>query len=223
MNNGTNRPLHVWLTGASRGIGQAIAEMGALQEGVVVSATTRAECDVTHAASVAAAHAHIVAQHGPVDVLINNAGIGRFEDLSTMSYKDFDETMAVNLRGPFLCIKNVLPSMIEHKRGMILTINSVSAITTFTGCSAYGASKAGLLALTRSLRAEVRQHGIRVTDLLVGATSTEMWDAAARTEHAETMMLSSDIAGHVWTIVGTLDDPRSMIEEIIIRPQHGDI
>ncbi len=218
-----SRPLHVWVTGASRGIGKAIAEMGATMDGVVLSATTRAECDVTHAASVAAAHAHLVAQHGPVDVLINNAGIGIFQDLATMSISAFDETLAANLRGPFLCIHHVLPSMIERKRGMILTINSVSAITAFSGCTAYGASKAGLLALTRSLREEVRGHGIKVTDLLVGATSTEIWDEASRTQHADRMMLSSDIAGHVWRIVNTFDDPRSMIEEIIIRPQHGDL
>ena len=218
-----HKPLHVWITGASRGIGKAIAEMGREQENVIISATTRAECDVTHPASVAAAHAHMVAQHGPVDVLVNNAGVGIFADLATLSTRSFDETMAVNLRGPFLCIKSVLPLMLERKRGMILTINSVSAVTTFTGCTAYGASKAGLLALTRSLREEVRQHGIRVTDFLVGATSTEIWDQAARTEHAARMMLSSDIAGHVWTIVRTFDDPRSMIEEIIIRPQHGDL
>jgi len=218
-----SKPLHVWITGTSRGIGKAIAEMGSTLPGVVISATSRVECDVTHAASVAAAHAHLVALHGPVDVLINNAGVGHFEDLATMSIKDFDETLAVNVRGPFLCIKSVLPSMIERQRGMILTINSVSAITTFTGCTAYGASKAGLLALTRSLRAEVRQHGIRVTDMLVGATSTEMWDSASRTQHAERMILSSDIAGHVWSIVNTFDDPRSMIEEVIIRPQHGDL
>ncbi|CAN5505378.1 SDR family oxidoreductase [soil metagenome] len=218
-----HKPLHIWITGASRGIGKAIAEMGLTQENVIISATSRAECDVTHPASVAAAHAHMVAQHGPIDVLVNNAGVGIFADLSMLSTTSFDETISVNLRGPFLCIKNVLPSMIERKRGMILTINSVSAVTTFTGCSAYGASKAGLLALTRSLREEVRQHGIRVTDLLVGATSTEIWDNAARTEHADRMMLSSDIARHVWTIVRTFDDPRSMIEEVIIRPQHGDL
>ena len=218
-----SRPLHIWITGASRGIGNAIAHARASDARYVVSATTREVCDVSDAASVAAAHARLVDAHGPVDVLVNNAGVGRFTDLASMSVDDFDTTIAVNLRGTFLCIKHVLPSMIERSAGMIITINSVSAITTFSGCTAYAASKAGALALTRSLRAEVRAHGIAVTDLIVGATATDIWDDAARTEHAARMMHASDIAGHVWRIIDGFGDPRCMIEEMVIRPQHGDL
>ena len=90
---------------------------------------------------------------------------------------------------------------------MILSINSIASITNYPGNTAYGASKAGSLALTRSLRAEVRDHGVKVTDILVGATQTDIWHPDAREEFGERMMNSGDVASTVGDIVDTLRQP----------------
>ena len=233
-------PLHIWITGAGQGIGAAIAMQlgtqhhitlsgrheaslrgvsGALQHGNAAVVT----CNVSDEQSIHQAHAAAVAVFGPVDVLINNAGVGVFTNLEDMSVEVFDEQIAVNLRGVFLCTKAVLPSMVERQRGMIITINSIASITAFSGCTAYGASKAGALALTRSLRSEVRDRGIKVTDILVGATETNIWSEENRVTLGERMMQSDDVAGAVQMIVDSFENPRTHFEEIVIRPQRGDL
>ncbi|MCX6139906.1 MAG: SDR family NAD(P)-dependent oxidoreductase [Candidatus Kapabacteria bacterium] len=232
--------LHIWITGAGRGIGAAIAKHLGGRHRITLSGRTEstlqqvaeqlpsqnaftAPCDVTDPQSVSAAHASAVGHFGTVDVLINNAGIGVFKDLAEMSLEEFDAQIAVNLRGVFLCAKAVLPQMIERERGMIVTINSVAAISAFSGCSGYGASKAGALALTRSLRQEVRDSHVKVTDILVGATETEIWAQEDRDTNGARMMQAQDVADAVQMLVASYDNPRTHFEEILIRPQRGDL
>ncbi len=234
-------PLHIWITGASRGIGASIAavltEQGhhvtlsgrndaSLQQisGLLEGGSTAAiVCDVADEASVANAHTAAVDRFGPVDVLINNAGIGVWKDLAHMSTEEFDDQIAINLRGTFLCCRTVIGPMIERRRGMIVTINSIASITNYPGNTAYGASKAGSLALTRSLREEVRDHGVKVCDVIVGATKTDIWHPDAREEFGERMMHSGDVASVVGTLISGFDNPRSHIEEVVVRPQRGDL
>lgn len=234
-------PLHIWITGASRGIGASIAAvlceqghhvtLSGRNEASLVQVSTLLEggstaaiaCDVADASSVQSAHAAAVARFGPIDVLINNAGIGIWKDLAQMSTEDFDDQIAINLRGTFLCCRTVIGAMIERHRGMIITINSIASITNYPGNTAYGASKAGSLALTRSLREEVRDHGVKVTDVLVGATKTDIWHPDAREEFGERMMHSGDVAAVVGTLIAGFDNPRSHIEEVVVRPQRGDL
>lgn len=234
------KPLHIWITGASRGIGASIthelasgnnlslsgrneASLTQIAELANASSCTIVPCDVADYESVRQAHRAAVEANGPVDVLINNAGIGIFRDLADMTVEEFDDQIAINLRGVFLCTKSVLPTMLESKSGLIVTINSVAATTTFTGSTGYGASKAGVLALTRSLRAEVRDQGIKVCDVLVGATETDIWTEGAREEHAHRMMQSEDVAKLIGDVVNTFEHPRTHIEEIVVRPQRGDL
>lgn len=232
--------LHIWITGAGRGIGAAIAQRLGKRHRLSLSGRNEASlrqienvlpgghsavipCDVADEASVRRAHSAAVGLHGPVDVLINNAGIGIFTDLATMTTEDFDDQIAVNLRGVFLCTRQVIPSMVERNHGLVITINSVAAVTPFAGCTAYGASKAGALALTQALRREVRSHHIKVTDILVGATETEIWGDQERESFRERMMQADDVAAAVDMVVAAADNPRTHYEEIIIRPQHGDL
>jgi len=235
------KPLHIWITGASRGIGAAAAKL--LTEShhrVSLSARNEASlvqvesmltggsaavvpCDVAAPNSVRDAHAEAVALFGPIDVLINSAGIGIWKDLVKMSIEEFDDQIDINLRGAFLCSKVVLPSMIDRRRGMIINVNSVASLTSFSGNSAYAASKAGHLAMSRALREEVREHGIKITDLMVGATETDIWSDAAREEFAERMMSVDDIAEVIGDVVAGFDNPRRHIEEMVIRPQRGDL
>lgn len=232
--------LHIWITGAGRGIGAAIAQHLGTKHRITLSGRNEASlrqienmlpgghsavvpCDVADEHSVAIAHAAATQLFGPVDVLINNAGVAVFTDLVDMTVDAFDDQIAVNLRGVFLGIKSVLPSMVERHKGMIITINSVAAVSAFSGCTGYGASKAGALALTRSLRNEVRGRNIKVSDVLVGATDTDIWGEEERASLGERMMQSDDVADAVQMIIGSFNNPRVQFEEILIRPQRGDL
>jgi 3-oxoacyl-[acyl-carrier protein] reductase len=230
-------PLHIWITGGSKGIGAAIAELLSTNHNITVSSRSgvTAEsihtlpnvsvvpCDVTNTSSIAAAVEQAEYVHGPIDVLINCAGTAVFKPLLELSENEFDAQIDTNLRGVFFCIKAVLPSMISRNSGMICTLNSISTQKSFPSCTAYGASKSGALALTRSLREEVRASGVKIVDFIVGATATDIWPAEAIAANASRMMKSSDIATSVAYVIEQFDHPRMITEEIIIRPLLGDL
>lgn len=229
----------VWITGASRGIGKAIAQR-LVREGYRVALSARnadalreladefgseqvlyVECDVREEESVYYAYRTIVERFEQVDVLVNNAGMGVFAPLAELTVQEFDDMIATNLRGSFLCIKNVLPAMLKRKAGTIVHIHSVSAIRAFSHSSGYGASKAGTLAMSRSLREEVRDQNIRVIDVIPGATETEIWDDTERDQYRGRMMQPEDIADVFPTLLGV--SSRMLVEEIVLRPQRGDL
>lgn len=235
-----SKPLHIWITGAGSGIGSALAlRLGVdtrlsvsgrrstildeLAERCGADRVLACSCDVADTASVAQAHRMAVERFGPVDVLVNNAGIAEFAELAATPMHVFEQQINVNLLGAIRCTKEVLPSMIERKRGMILSVNSVAATTTFPGCAAYGASKAGLLSAMRSLRAEVRQHGIKVIDLLLGATATPIWSPEMLHESSSRMIDAGDVATELVHLISMVDAPQMLIEELTIRPQFGDL
>ncbi len=231
----------VWVTGASRGIGAAIARaFASIGAHVVLSGRTVKDldrntrkirqlgqtasflkCDVTSEASVLRAYRAIVKQYHHVDVLVNNAGVTCFKSFEKTAIRDFDTVLATNLRGTFLCTKSVLPSMVKRKGGVIINIVSVAAITTFENSSVYAAAKAGMLAMSRGLRFEVRKKGVRVMDILPGAVETEMWHDDARKKYREKMMQPEDVAD---IVVSAFRQPRRVLaEEIVIRPLEGDL
>lgn len=231
----------VWVTGASRGIGAAIASaFAAIGAHVVLSGRdtrkleenaqriTRAgqrasfvKCDVTSVASVTRAYKSIVRQYHVVDVLVNNAGVTCYNSFEKTAVRDFDVVLATNLRGTFLCTKSVLRAMVKRRSGVIINIVSVAATTTFENSAAYAAAKAGMLAMSRGLRSEVRKKGVRVMDILPGAVDTEMWHKAVRKKYHEKMMEPEDVAD---VVVSAYRQPqRALAEEIVIRPLEGDL
>lgn len=235
-----SKPLHIWITGAGSGIGSALAMHLGADVSVSLSGRRReplediaqrcgsdrvlvCPCDVADADSVLAAHRQAVDQFGPVDVLVNNAGIAAFAELTTTPMQVVEQQISVNLLGAIRCVKEVLPSMIERKRGMILSVNSVAATTTFSGCAGYAASKAGLLAAMRSVRSEVRHQGVKVIDLLLGATATPIWSSEMLDEHSSRMIHTDDIAAEMVHLISMIDVPQMLIEELTIRPQFGDL
>ena len=126
------------------------------------------EADITKEAEVLQMVQQVEQALGPIDVLINNAGITRSGMTWKLSGADWEDTLAVNLTGPFYTSKAVLPGMRSRTWGRIINITSVVAQTAVPGTSAYAASKAGLIAMTRTIAAEVATKGITVNCLALG-------------------------------------------------------
>lgn len=184
------------VTGANRGIGKAIArrlaadgiavallgrrtdELNGLREELssAGAAAWSKSCDLRTLESAAASDlAHEIQMAlGPVEVLINNAGIAVSEPVSRMSDPLWDEHMAVNLTAPFRLIRAVLPQMLELGTGRIVNIASVAAEFPLAYACAYAASKAGLVGLTKALAAEVGAQGVTVNAVCPGWVDTEM-------------------------------------------------
>jgi 2-deoxy-D-gluconate 3-dehydrogenase len=133
------------------------------------------ECDVTSEKSVKGMADQVIKEKGQVDILVNNAGIFPRKAITEMSGDEFDRVQAVNLRGAFLCSREVARHMMAQQReGCIVNIVSIDALhPSYPGMSAYDSSKAGLLMLTKSLARELGPHDIRVNAVAPGGILTE--------------------------------------------------
>jgi len=235
-----HRPV-VWVVGASRGIGKAIStELASAGCTLCLSGRNRQTlasvakeiagtggmasvhpCDLSRSASVSRAAASILRRYGRIDVLVNNGGITVFKSFAATTMTEFDGIIATNLRGPVACIKAVLPGMVKRRDGLIINILSTAAVKTFTGSSAYTATKAAMLGLSNVLREELRASHVRVVNVLPGATETEMWSAASRRRHGRKMMRARSVAE---TVLAVFQLPADVVvEEILLRPVHGDV
>jgi len=180
------------VTGAGRGIGRAIA-LALAREGarVALAARSNAELaavahelgqagattvavptDVRQEASLEALVGRILGEWQQVDVLVNAAGVAAFAPVTDSKLDDWDQMLAVNLRGAVLACRAVLPAMIARKQGTIISVGSVVTSRALPGSAAYTASKYGLLGFSRVLAEEMRPHGVRVGVISAGATDT---------------------------------------------------
>jgi 3-oxoacyl-[acyl-carrier protein] reductase len=175
----------VIVTGGAAGIGQASAAAFE-REGataVVWDVTSEPKIDVTNRESVEKAVAAVIAKHGRIDVLVNNAGILR--DAQLVKFKDgevagmmddaaFDAVINVNLRGVFLCTRAVVPHMIKAGRGVVLNASSIVGLYGNFGQTNYAATKAGVISFTKTWARELGRYGIRVNAVAPGFIGTEM-------------------------------------------------
>ncbi|MCL5991793.1 MAG: SDR family oxidoreductase [Bacteroidetes bacterium] len=180
-------------------------------------------CDVSIHEEVFEIHNKIADNLGDVDILLNNAGVAAFKPFNELTVDDYYSMINTNLFGTFLTTKAVIPSMIKRKKGIILNIISVAAEKTFTGSALYSASKAGVLAMSRSMREDLRDKGIKVIDILPGATETELWSGKSRSKYNWRMMNPENLAVLVVDVLKNSLSDNLMIEEVIVRPQLGDL
>jgi len=230
----------VVITGVSQGIGAAVAEAFAAEPGARLALVARTEakldavaarcralgaeaeafpCDVTDEAAVEAMAGAVVARFGTPDVLVNNAGSFAPGGVLKMNVADFRAQVEVNLTSAFLVTRAFLPAMVARGSGDVFFMASVASVQGYPRSVAYGAAKHGLLGLARSLREEVREHGLRVLTLLPGATYTDSWAASGLPEAR--FMPPGDVARAVLAMHRM--DGRTVVEEILLRPQQGDV
>jgi 3-oxoacyl-[acyl-carrier protein] reductase len=221
------------VTGSGRGIGRGIAmELGRLGAQVVLAARSRNELEET--ARMIGKSASVVPTDvrrkddlqrlfeqtttalGPVDVLVNAAGLGIFGPVIDFTDEAFEILIETNLRGIFFASRLVLPSMIERKQGHIINIASIAGKVGSANRALYCASKFGVVGFTESLAEEVRQHGVRVSVICPGSTDTRFSPSETSGKSRERMLQPEDIAHAVRMIV--TQEPNSFVSEIIMRP-----
>jgi 3-oxoacyl-[acyl-carrier protein] reductase len=224
------------VTGATAGIGRATAfALGRAGYRVGVCARTagavdalvaelRAEgitaagraADVGRAEAVTALVKAVTTELGPVDTLINNAGIAIVRPLTELTVEDWDATMATNLRSLFLVTRAVLPGMLERKSGIIVNVASLAGKNPLVGGTAYAASKHAVLGFSKSLMLEVRKDGVRVLAICPGSVNTALIRDIRIPSREGEMLEPEDVAEAILDAVRM--PARATVSEIDIRP-----
>jgi 3-oxoacyl-[acyl-carrier protein] reductase len=182
------------VTGGNRGIGKAIAA-AFVANGDQVAVTYRSgeppegvlgvQCDVTDPAAVESAFAEVEAAHGPVEILVANAGITRDTLVLRMSEDDWNDVIETNLTGSFRVAKRAAKGMLRLKRGRLIFISSVVGLLGSAGQVNYAASKAGLVGMARSLARELGSRSITANVVAPGFVETEMTAVLPEDKQAE--------------------------------------
>jgi 3-oxoacyl-[acyl-carrier protein] reductase len=222
------------VTGGSKGIGLAIAR-AFLARGMQVAISARNAEDLDHAATALGGGDKLlrvqadvrdasdaqrlveetVRRFGGVDVLVNNAGVGRFANVADMTLEAWRQVVDTNLSGVFHCCRAAIPEMKRRGAGFIINISSLAGKNPFTGGAAYCASKAGLNAFSEALMQEVRYDNIRVSYVMPGSVSTAFGDRGSSGE-ADWKLAPEDVARVVVDLLA--HDPRSLPSRVELRP-----
>ncbi len=240
MEQETMKGKVVLVTGAASGLGQATAHAFAERGGDLVCVDLNAgaveqvgaelrrydgralalPCDVSDADAVSQVVDRAVSAFGRLDVVVNCAAIDHTVSVREMSVEQWDQVIAVNLRGPFLVAKAALPVMQRQRSGHIVNIASTAGTRAWADTSAYHASKWGLIGFSRGLGVEGRPFGIRVTTVIPGGMRTHFFDRFADQgipmPEMEKLQDPANVARTIVFAVGM--PPDSALQELIITP-----
>jgi 3-oxoacyl-[acyl-carrier protein] reductase len=223
------------VTGGTRGIGEAIARRLA-KDGFAVFVSGRTDESVRDAAGRFAKDGltirgfaadarreedqkrlveSVARDGGRLDVLVNNAGIGRFDPVDRLDPAQFREVLETNLFGPFYAIHYAAPLMKKNGGGFVVNIASLAGVNAFAGGSAYNASKFGLLGFSEAAMLDLRHQGIRIAAVLPGSVATD-WMHSHGNQDASWMLQPEDVAEAVADLVRFPD--RAIPSRIDLRP-----
>ncbi len=227
--------MNVIITGASRGIGKAITEKFH-REGHSIIVCSRSEeklkelkdampsihtfsCDVSVKKEIEQFGQYVLKTFDAVDVLINNAGVFYPGKILEETEGCLEKMINTNLYSAYHLTRILAPKMIAQQSGYIFNMCSVASLKAYDQGGSYSISKFALLGFSKTLREELKEHQIKVTSILPGATLTDSWAGSNLPENR--FSKAEDIAMLVYTI--TQLSPFSVVEDIVIRPQLGDI
>lgn len=225
----------VLVTGGSKGIGLAIAERF-LAEGYAVTVCARGTtalselacrrlsvdavvCDMGNRDDVERLAEHVTRRHGVLDVLVNNSGHYLPGQIHDEPEGNLAAMLESNLFGAYRLTRRLVPGMIARQRGTIINVCSTASVVAYPNGGSYCIAKHALYGFSRTLREELKPHGVRVVSLLPGATLTASW--AGTGFPPERFMPAEDVAEMAW--VAHKLSPRTVVEEIVMRPQLGDL
>ncbi|AFZ20223.1 SDR family oxidoreductase [Allocoleopsis franciscana] len=229
------------ITGASSGIGKATA-LAFAQAGIDVALVSRSQdkleaiatkareagveakaypLDLAKIEQVKSEISAIATDFAPIDILVNNAGMGYTNPLLETPLSDWQRVIDLNLTSVFQCIQGVLPAMRQQQRGTIINVASIAGQQPFPDWGAYSVSKAGLIALSKTLAAEERPHGIRVVTFSPGAVNTPIWDTdTVQIDLNRSAMLTPEIVAQ--SILHAVMMPeQAVIDSVTLMPSAG--
>lgn len=229
------------ITGASSGIGKATAFAFAAS-GIDVALVSRSQdkleaiateirdtgvqakayvLDLAKIEQVKAGIEAIAAEYASIDILVNNAGMAYTNSLLATPLSDWQKVIELNLTSVFQCIQGILPIMRQQQRGTIVNVASIAGQQPFPGWGAYSVSKAGLIALSKTLSAEERPNGIRVISFCPGSVNTPLWDTdTVQADFNRSAMLTPEVVAQ--SILHTVLMPeQAVIESITLMPSAG--
>ncbi len=229
------------ITGASRGIGKAIAlQFAAAGYDLVItsrndyalyqateeilthnpgSVVKAKPFDLSGKEQAQAFGAWVLQQGAAPDVLVNNAGLFRPGSVHNEADNNLEDQIAINLYSAYHTTRSLLPVMMERKSGHIFNMCSIASVKAYDNGGAYSISKFALYGFNKNLREEMKPYGIKVTAVLPGAVFTDSWQGFDNSDRR--IMEAADIARLVVSAAAL--SPQACVEEILIRPQLGDL
>lgn len=229
------------ITGATKGLGRAIAEMFATNGfDLCVCARTESDlaamkmewlnrfpdctlhafrADLSKKEDVRAFGAFVCDAWPRVDVLVNNAGLYLPGLVADEPEGVLETLLATNLYSAYYLTRALLPAMLPFRKGYVFNMCSIASFLAYPNASSYSISKFALLGFSRALREEMKPHGIKVTAIMPGVVWSDAWKGA--TIPYERLMESADVAKAIWGCYNLSD--AAVVEELVLRPQLGDL